>query len=406
MGTIYYKDRREEGRPMYITVTDALKLPAFQNAQVVAGSGGLDRRIYRVSVAECPEFPIDVDIAGKTNQLFEDGDFFISSFYAVKDKPEMLLDTIKLYNRFNSSGVAISRKYFEELPREVISYANEANYPLIMIDKTMAYANAISDVMKAIFAQQNNYTSILLIDQILNNNYSEEKLERLAYTLNPKFNNYLVTFYIQCLNQIGDKINLLVSIINSCPSLFAINYYNSIIVFVTTEHRPKNSEIECFKKSILQMITKYYTKYYMGISHRHDGLSNIKMSIEQAMIACKVSHIDDSKIESYEKIGTYKLLLEVKNRSVLKKYYDELVLPIRQYDQDKKGELLSTMIAFAKNDGDIKKTAQNLFQHENTIRYRLGKVKKLLNADDDNLKFFENLAVTYKVYKILSNDEG
>ena len=54
---------------MFITVEDALKLPSFSTARVIAGKAGLNRRIYRVSVAECPEFPID-SAPGRNNLLY------------------------------------------------------------------------------------------------------------------------------------------------------------------------------------------------------------------------------------------------------------------------------------------------------------------------------------------------
>lgn len=391
---------------MYIRVADALKLPSFQNAQVMAGSGGLDRKIYRISVVECPEFPIDLETTGSANQLFKDGDFFISSMYAIKDTPELFLDTVKLYYQFNTSGLILVRGYFQEIPQEVIDYANENNYPLIFLDKTIAYADVITDVMKAVFSQQSHSTSILVIDQILNGNYSDERLEKLANTLNHKFKDNLIVSYIQCLNQKMDKTNLIVSSLSVEENIFAVNYYNAILVFASYEGEIDTHLIKSLKKILFQTTSKYTTEYNIGISDVHKGLKNIKMGIEQAMVACRVSRIADSKIEYYDKIGSYKLLLEIKNKTVLRKFYNEFIVPIRQYDQGKKGELLNTMLCYARNDGNLKETAKELFQHENTIRYRLAKIKELVNAEDDNLRFSENLSIAYKVYKILSSEEG
>ncbi len=390
---------------MYITVADALKLPSFQNAQVVAGSGGLDRKIYRISVAECPEFPIDIETAGKDNQLFSNGDFFISSMFAIKDTPDLLLDTVKLYYQFNSSGLIVVRRYFELLPQEVVDYANEVNYPLIMLQRTTAYADVISDVMKAILSQQSNYTAVSLIDQILNGHHSEEKIEKLAYTLNHNFAPNILVYYIQCSNQLANKTNQLVSNINSENSLFAVNYYNNIIVFHTSENEFNTKHIHYIREKIIRTVTKYMTDYHIGISEAYKGLRYIKTCMQEALIACRVCRIINSTVESYEKIGTYRLLLEINNLSVLKGFYEQFVLPIKEYDHGKKGELFNTMISFAQNDGDIKKTAQELFQHENTIRYRLTKIKQLLNSQDDNLRFYESLAVVYKIYRILSSTE-
>ena len=189
-------------------------------------------------------------------------------------------------------------------------------------------------------------------------------------------------------------------------NIFVVNYYNAILVFATYDSMIDIEGVKRLKKKLCQTMEKYIGDYNMGISDIHYGLRNIKVCIKQAMVACKVSRIADSKAEHYDKIGTYKLLLEIKNRSVLKRFYNEFIVPVREYDRGKKGELFNTMISYARNDGDLKKTAKELFQHENTIRYRLARIKELLNAEDDNLKFNENLAIAYKVYKILSSDEN
>jgi hypothetical protein len=392
---------------VYITVSDALKLPTFQNAQVIAGSGGLDRKIFRISVVECPEFPIDYEIAGATNQLFANGDFFISSMYAIKDSPDLLLDTIKLYHQFNSSGLVLVPRYFPQIPQEVIHYANEVNYPLISLEKTTAYADVISDVMKAIFAQQHSSTSVMLLDQILENDYDAEKVERLAYTLNQGFQRHLMAFHLQLDNEITAKNNVIVNSINNDQHMFAINYHHTILGFYTTEKPIRQEQQDYLIKSIRQLITKYASQYHMGISDVHEGPRHLKKSIEQAVIASRTGLISGSPIAHYSRIGSYKLLLQMKNREILRQFYAESIAPLKQYDEEKKGDLLNTMICYVKNSGDLKKTAAELFQHENTVRYRLNRISQLWNKENCNLEFYENLSLAYKVHQILfSEDTG
>ncbi len=389
---------------MFITVSDALKLPSFQNAQVIAGSGGLDRKIYRISVVELPEFPIDYEIAGTTNQLFANGDFFISSMYAIKDTPELLLDTIKLYQQFNSSGLVLFQHFFQVLP-EAIHYANEVNYPLITLEKTIPYADVISDVMKAIFTQQFNSTSVMLIDQILENDYDVEKLERLAYTLNPNFQRNLVAFHVRLDNAITTKNNVIANSISNDHHIIAMNYHHTILGFYTHEKPIRLEQEEYLSKSISQLISKYTPKHHIGISNVQEGPRYLKKCIEQAMIASRTSLIKGSTVEHYSRIGSYKLLLQMKNREVLHQYYDETIAPLKLYDAEKNGDLLRTMICYVKNFGDLKKTANELFQHENTVRYRLNRISQLWNKENSNLEFHENLVLAYKVHQILSCED-
>ena len=47
------------------------------------------------------------------------------------------------------------------------------------------------------------------------------------------------------------------------------------------------------------------------------------------------------------------------------------------------GEIMRQNTAFYRNDFDIDKTAVALFQHPNTIRYRINKLKELMSVNSD-----------------------
>jgi DNA-binding PucR family transcriptional regulator len=44
---------------------------------------------------------------------------------------------------------------------------------------------------------------------------------------------------------------------------------------------------------------------------------------------------------------------------------------------------METLLEYVENSGDMKLTAQKMFQHSNTIRYRINKIRKLLGLEDD-----------------------
>ncbi len=73
---------------MSVSVRDALGLECFKGVKVIAGASGLDRIINRVSVLENPDLDDFSTIMGN-------GDFYISSFYAIKDDPKAQMNTLK-----------------------------------------------------------------------------------------------------------------------------------------------------------------------------------------------------------------------------------------------------------------------------------------------------------------------
>ncbi|SHI75711.1 PucR family transcriptional regulator [Lutispora thermophila] len=391
---------------MFITVEDALKLPSFSTASVIAGAKGLNRRIYRVSVVECPEFPIDVSIAGRNNLLFMDGDFLITSFYAIKDSIGDMLETIKLYNQFNSSGICIVRRYIEEIPQEVIDYANENAYPVLFISKEVAYASMISDIMRSIYGQYNQQAVFELMDKILSGSYHGDELKKLAYSLYSGFKNHIMAFCIKILKDEDVKHgNYLIRRINSNQLFYCVRYYDKIIAFSTQAKKFKDSLKDSIKNEITEIIDACKLDYCMGISGPYNGLHNIKKVIESAIDACDMSGILEQKIVNYEDIGMYKLIMKVKDKDFLLELFEGLIKPITEYDRKNNSNLLETLICFVKNDASINNTAKELYQHSNTIRYRVDKIRELLGVKDNNIKFYEDINMIYKLYIMYNREE-
>lgn len=81
----------------------------------------------------------------------------------------------------------------------------------------------------------------------------------------------------------------------------------------------------------------------------------------------------------YEDLGIYNLISiqgskeEILVNSGLNKIYD--------YDKKKRGNLLETLEVFLDTNGSINKTAIKIYAHPNTVKYRLRKIKEIIDED-------------------------
>ena len=65
----------------------------------------------------------------------------------------------------------------------------------------------------------------------------------------------------------------------------------------------------------------------------------------------------------------------------LQGFYEETVAPLAAYDEQYETELVRTLETFLDADGNVARTAEKLFTHRHTIRYRLERVKELTGLD-------------------------
>jgi DNA-binding PucR family transcriptional regulator len=65
-------------------------------------------------------------------------------------------------------------------------------------------------------------------------------------------------------------------------------------------------------------------------------------------------------------------------------YYLGLLEPLRQYDREHHGDLVKTLAAYLRHGGNSVQTANALFIHRNSLRYRLSRVQALTSLDPDD----------------------
>ncbi|HEX8221718.1 MAG TPA: helix-turn-helix domain-containing protein [Chloroflexia bacterium] len=65
-------------------------------------------------------------------------------------------------------------------------------------------------------------------------------------------------------------------------------------------------------------------------------------------------------------------------------YYLGLIEPLRRYDREHNGDLLKTLSAYLRHGGNSVRTANALFIHRNSLRYRLARLQALTSLDPDD----------------------
>ena len=105
----------------------------------------------------------------------------------------------------------------------------------------------------------------------------------------------------------------------------------------------------------------------------------------------------------FEETGSYRLLLPAMSEDPgeLERFYDETVAPLAAYDDQYETELVATVEAYLENDGNVTPTAETLFTHRHTVRYRLERVRELCGHDLSSTEGREKLGLGLKAMRVL-----
>ena len=137
---------------------------------------------------------------------------------------------------------------------------------------------------------------------------------------------------------------------------------------------------------------------------RHTGdPADLHRAGAEALLAANVAEARGLVELSFEETGAYRLLLPAMSEDPgeLRGFFDETVAPLVSYDEQYETDLVRTLEAFLDADGNVARTAERLFTHRHTVRYRLERVKELTSLDVSSTDGRERLSLGLKAMRVL-----
>jgi len=124
---------------------------------------------------------------------------------------------------------------------------------------------------------------------------------------------------------------------------------------------------------------------------------------QEALLAANVGEAESTRVLAFEDTGAYRLLLPAMSEdpAELERFYSETVEPLVAYDEQYETELVTTVETYLENDGNVAATAQQLFTHRHTIRYRLERARELCGHDVTSTEGREKLGLGLKAMRVL-----
>jgi sugar diacid utilization regulator len=177
-------------------------------------------------------------------------------------------------------------------------------------------------------------------------------------------------------------------ITDSQTQTITVEHRNQIVVLLSSPPQTECSlliaRIKEKAKIIQQDIQKrkWNVKVSFGIGRMKQGLLNVQQSLQEAEKCLKyIQRIDyEKRILSYTDLGIQRLILQNPEEDV-NEFIHEVLGPLIEYDELRKGELLKTLYFYLEKNQNTKKTAEALHVHINTLNYRLKRIEDILAID-------------------------
>ncbi len=137
-----------------------------------------------------------------------------------------------------------------------------------------------------------------------------------------------------------------------------------------------------------------------GIGFPASELASWNETFRQAGQALEMARrLSENRPLYFPDLSVYRLLLQVEHSPELSDFYQELLGPLLGYESG--DELIKTLDAYFERNGNLKKTANALYIHRNTLLYRLERIKEITGLDLDDPETRLALQLTLRIHKML-----
>ena len=360
---------------------DLLSLTTLSQAKVIAGKGGMEKGIRWSYKAENINF--EKWVRGK--------ELLIVSSPVTQRKNFDLYKTIKkaIELQMSCALLLVGESYVTQIDDKVIDLAEKNDFPLFtmpwdvpLLDFFEELGHAISylddrkdieDSLLAeiIFGNSINTTSIeqkciqmgyeksvlkqVFVLHIAGNIVTNDQIRSYAQTLKDYFKAADYQAIVSCY---GDRI---IGFMNDCTDK------RDIIVDIFTK-------FDAFLKNEYSDI-----RYTLNIGEKCDNISKLQKSFhETSKTNAVLEHIGrTNEIVFYDQMGFYRMLMAYENTAPMKRFADEVLGEIIAYEKKAHTQLMETMWTYFECDCNLQRTADKLFSHKNTVKYRLQRVEQL-----------------------------
>lgn len=383
----------KKGSDFLITLKEALNKNIFKTYKLLTHSDFSDKRIDLVGI-------LDYENPSNISSIFKKNEMVITTLLSIKDSKENLYEIVDELIKCDACCLAIKDIYFNSIDLKTKELAENNNFPIILFGDTF-FEDIIINVSKINTEKQNMETIKFKINDIISKNLDSYSIRKLALEINPHFLDSHFTIFFKFNTHDSNNFSNH-KLINTSFTDFIFPYKDGYLLIISRDIKYLNS-LYLNIKNELNDIGINTSNIIYGFSSIKYSLSDLSKSIKEACYAYNHCACYDKNNASFNKIGLDKLVAPLLQNDWLKEYYQALISPIEVYDLKNNSELLNTAIAYVKFYGNIKKTSQNINQHENTVRYRLNKISSILNLEMD--KLYEELTIAIRIHILLDSKD-
>lgn len=384
-----------------IHIKELYRLQGLNHLRLIAGAGGLERTLTAAVLFE-------YDPSRMQLPDFYRGDLVVTTLaYARGDEQLVAHSLLALMNQ-GVAGLLVKTAYFSELPREVIAQAERLGTPIFLFDDTYI-EEVILEVTELIRGKRHFSGYEEEIDALLRGGLTAEQVREKFGRIDPAGAARYRVFALYPrahMPRLDEQMYaLLCEDARAGQQLICMRWRRMLLALRRMDEK-EDAQDELAVQEMLMLLERAGIEtqaLHVGLSAVRADRSRLGEALSEAVYAARAARLRKERALSSGSLGLYAYLLPIAENAFARQWCMCSLQEIRDYDADNKANLETTARAYVEADMEIAATAKALFQHPNTVRYRLTKIQKLMNLEGSAM-FLPMLSLTMQLSAILEDE--
>lgn len=388
-----------------ISLKRLIEFPEFKNLTLMAGERGLNRKVRRCVTLEYQFHPKMKSKYYYT--AFSEGDIVMTTFMYAVDNVSQCTDALKYLHLLKVAGVVVHNVFHLKFPEAFFRYANNYNIPVFFVSELSqnGFGDYVLALDRILSLTKNTARQNIAIDELVKQELDSTAIARYAYQIYPGIGKDYRVDYYRLLAPVeepfwGEVVRL---IDQAAPAKSCCRYQNGIFI-IHSLFQGNWSKIAENSEPIIQSLRALTKDWIIGIGWIHHRVSDFKYGVQEAYRASML--LKEPGSMRFGNMGIYRILYNAANDYRLQEFCNDILQPIINYDEHENGKLFQSLCGLIEYQGDIRKIADVMGQHENTVRQRLKKIASLTGLNYRNPDHYEQLSIAVKIWGYLGENVG
>ena len=379
---------------------DLVNIPLLKKGlTLISGANGIRNNISWIYFADCVQC---LDEEYNISELIHGGEMVIITNKSLTDDDNKIIDIIKVMYPKKIAAVVINEN---QISKKIADYCEELNLPLFelsvelhLIDFSQIVCKRLIEEESETHSREKLLTSILFVD-----NFNEYEVTKRAthYGITISGKQAVAIIKTVGLNDPA-SIKRIQNLVENEFRYYDINklliysQFEAIVVMFPLDVFGRDSVVHFFEKIADKIRKDFEIEAYIGIGLWYEYLADVRESYTEAKSALQLISMEKQKyVLSYNDMGIHSLISQIRSHRTLDNYINDKLGKLIEADKVQDSELCNTLRAYIENNCNSNATAELLFIHRNTMRYRLDKIEKILNVDLDDLSVCLELKLAF-----------